>query len=781
MLSGVRLLSLDIFDTLLLRATAHPHDVFLEVGRRALANGWLPAHLTPAHVRALRVDAEQRARLAKNPQGPAEVTLDEIWTAMPFASAHVERLTDLEVTVEAGICFRNPVIWSLVEEARGRDIPVVLVSDMYLSPAQIARLLRQNGCPLTMFDALLVSSEGEGAKWNGQLFERLCSLYPEIRRHEMLHIGDNARSDVEQARQAGLQAHHYSWTNPRLDEVTRRESLRHGSAAPSLLALRRVAAATGHQLTEHRDWFELGATVLGPFVSAFADWVVDQCAATQVRTVRPLMREGALLTEVIRAAARARGIALDVQPLWVSRASTWLAGLERVDEQVIDERVLDDLCGRPHLTVREAARALGFDVLPAPLAAIADHVLAASDARTAGSPAALFRAFALTADAQSRVAIHARDARRQLVRYLAQAAGDAGVVALVDLGFHGTTGRAIERIAASRLDTRWCQMLAIGSPSVERLWLAGADVRVFLGGPGGDTELVAPLIAHAAVLEALLVTGATTVGYTENAGTIEPQRSAAQMPDWQEEALESCHRGIRAFQRIWLGAHTQGGATMAQSLERRTLVEILHRLVELPTLEEATALGALVHQHNGGSDAQERLVAAAPPPGADAEDFLLSHRQHARAYGRTWLWPQGAVTQRWPRHLIAPWEGVRGDHGPASALTQLARRARRQGVRRCVVYGAGDAGRTLAAALRDEQITVTAFVDRNDRLWGQVVDGAPVVAPATALAGSCHTYVVGSLAFASQIESDLRTLYAARLPELRVLSTAVVEERPHAA
>jgi predicted HAD superfamily hydrolase len=244
-LDSARLLSLDVFDTLLLRTTARPHDVFLEVGRRAARRGWLARHMAPEHFRAVRITAERRARVARNSGGPAEVTLDEIWSAMPsLVRCDPQAGAALEVEVEAETCYVNPAMWSLVEAARARRIPVALVSDMYVSPAQLKTIVERAGCPLDRFDAVLVSSERRGAKWDGTMFARLAERFPGVPRSAMLHIGDNRASDVERAREAGLTAHHYDPKNQMADEVEQLEGALHGTAVGELAALRRLAART---------------------------------------------------------------------------------------------------------------------------------------------------------------------------------------------------------------------------------------------------------------------------------------------------------------------------------------------------------------------------------------------------------------------------------------------------------------------------------------------------------------------------------------------------------
>jgi hypothetical protein len=354
-------------------------------------------------------------------------------------------------------------------------------------------------------------------------------------------------------------------------------------------------------------------------------------------------------------------------------------------------------------------------------------------------------------------------------------------VALVDLGFHGTVGVAIERLMCASIHTRWTQFLAIGAESIERHWFEGRDVRAFVGGPGSLSDLAPALVRHAAVLEAMLVSGQTTVGYIESPDCVVPVTASRQCPHEQYEAVRACHRGILAFQRAWIDADGSPQRAWSSLDDRRRLCEMLHRLIDLPSPEESDWIGALAHEHNSGTVARERLVPLAGLPAGVLPEDVLEGATGGETIVAPALWPQGLVTIRWPGYLRSRWTDLRGDAGRVPALVRLARRARRQGVRECLVYGAGDAGRSLAAALRDEGVSIRGFVDRNERLWSSTIDGLPVRAPHEAMAGDCHTYVVGSMAFAQAIRQDLAALYASRDAGVTVVSLADTEGARHAA
>ena len=95
----VSILSLDIFDTLLLRTCQHPTDVFAEVARSARQSGLVRNGLSPHEFQQIRILAESRARSRNKALcGSREVNLSEIYQAMPANIGDRTALMALERT-----------------------------------------------------------------------------------------------------------------------------------------------------------------------------------------------------------------------------------------------------------------------------------------------------------------------------------------------------------------------------------------------------------------------------------------------------------------------------------------------------------------------------------------------------------------------------------------------------------------------------------------------------------------------------------------------------------
>ena len=191
----------DVFDTLLDRTFLRATDVFTLTRHRVNTGGefWLDAGWTDA-----RIAAEAACYCAPS-IGP-DITIDDIYDrlaqtlhmtdAMRAAVQQAEIATELSVLSATS---RGRRLYELAREAGRR---IFIISDMYLPPRRSPRLAAAG---YDGWDRLVVSGHDKVAKHNGTAFRLIRAEFPEAR---IVHIGDNAFSDVEMARRAGFDAFH---------------------------------------------------------------------------------------------------------------------------------------------------------------------------------------------------------------------------------------------------------------------------------------------------------------------------------------------------------------------------------------------------------------------------------------------------------------------------------------------------------------------------------------------------------------------------------------------
>lgn len=187
---ALRVISFDIFDTLLVRHVLRPHDVF------RLTAGMADARYG---VNFLRMRAPAEAEL-----GLPNPALDEIYTHMArrhrLSPETRAALREAELRCERAVLHARPAARALYDAARRLGKRVIAVSDMYLPASFLRDVLRENGMEV---DALYVSCEQGARKSDGSLYDRVAEAEG-CAPGEILHFGDNRRSDAEQALKQGL-------------------------------------------------------------------------------------------------------------------------------------------------------------------------------------------------------------------------------------------------------------------------------------------------------------------------------------------------------------------------------------------------------------------------------------------------------------------------------------------------------------------------------------------------------------------------------------------------
>ncbi|MBN8807092.1 MAG: hydrolase [Sphingomonas sp.] len=294
--AGIEILSLDCFDTLIWRNTHAPTDVFAELP--AQGGGVEP-----------RMWAEARARRsAWLHRKVREIGLADIYREMMADpdDADIADAVAAELAIERRHAFAFAPTVALMREARRRGLGIVIVSDMYLTEAQLrAHIAAAAGDEvMAMIDHVFVSnSHGEG-KCDGLFAHVLKTLG--VTGDKVLHLGDNHAADYLGAVAHGIHGVHLEQFDAETASRLRMEDATARILDPACGITRptgqphRAAVA----LRRHDDpTYVLGHDVMGPAMTTYAHWVkaeLDAASAAAGKPVKPLfvMRDGYLPFQV---------------------------------------------------------------------------------------------------------------------------------------------------------------------------------------------------------------------------------------------------------------------------------------------------------------------------------------------------------------------------------------------------------------------------------------------------------------------------------------------------
>ena len=211
--AAIRVVSLDVFDTLLLRQTESELYRFVQVSRRQCRwlssqtqNALTPTDFLKAQLRACEISYRSEDASGFRPEPHFKDILRLKVEHLQLDPATMPHLWDIELEYEKTIVRPNRKLVELAKEAKGVGKIIIFASDMYLPSTDIRALIAALApdCPL---DRGYSSADVGLGKSSGKLFEHICADL-KIAPAAMLHIGDNRISDYDRPLHMGIKAVH---------------------------------------------------------------------------------------------------------------------------------------------------------------------------------------------------------------------------------------------------------------------------------------------------------------------------------------------------------------------------------------------------------------------------------------------------------------------------------------------------------------------------------------------------------------------------------------------
>lgn len=580
---GIKVLSLDCFDTLIWRDCHAPTDLF------ATLPGIMPLQ---------RMASEMRARaLARTTRGALDVSIEAIYEAlMPRADARTRAAAiAAELAAEARHCQAFGPTVALMRAARARGIKVIIVSDTYLGQQQLTQLIaRAAGDEVAgLIDRVFCSSSWGKTKANGLYGEVLARI--KVRADQVLHIGDNHAADIEGVRPFGVRTMHLVQFEPpiaqqlRLESVTAGILFGHARDALGVPQPHRPALAIGLP-QEHDPARRLGMATLGPLFHGFEGWLQGEAAALARRPGAPegsrvhwlfLMRDGHLPMDVHRASG---GDMAHAHPIEISRLTATIASLT-TDTALTAFLAEQELTAAPDL-----GKLLQIDeaVIERICKGRDPHAARAALGRWCAEPANRRLLLAKARAMAERLAEHVRARVRP-------APGDT--LMLVDLGYRGSVQNMIGEALGQALGVHVAGRYLL----LRETEISGLDMAGYLDQSHVDIVALHAIAGNIAVIEQLATTAMGSVINYSEAG--EPIRDTNSIKSRQSAIRAAVQAGCLAFIGHARDAVVRGAPpddTLRQWREANAAG--LMRLLFLPLPHEVDTITAFEHDVNLGTD-----------------------------------------------------------------------------------------------------------------------------------------------------------------------------------
>lgn len=274
-----KIISFDIFGTLLKRNIRHPDDIFILVENEynRLEKDKI------ANFPALRKKAEKKSKSLSKDE---EITFDSIYKCLPYENPIKERLKQLELLIEENFLTINHAIKKVYDYAVSAKKEIIIVSDMYLPESVLKRILTKFG--YTTYRKIYVSSAYGVTKRTGNLFKLLIKENNYIPK-DILHIGDAKRSDWLVPIRLGIHTIHIkTYTNKLLYDS---KSINYD------ISYNILSTFINNSSPQNNRYEQLGYEALGPVLVGFCKWLEYNKKVHKIDKLLFLSRDGQIISK----------------------------------------------------------------------------------------------------------------------------------------------------------------------------------------------------------------------------------------------------------------------------------------------------------------------------------------------------------------------------------------------------------------------------------------------------------------------------------------------------
>lgn len=313
-----KVVSFDIFDTLITRPFLYPKDLFtfLNEDYRKLSNN------LGIDFSKIREDCEVLARTEAHEQNKEEVNLDRIYEIIQeeydIPKEILNVLKNKEIELELRFCKRRETAYSIYELAKYLGKRVICTSDMYLPLATIKEILDKNG--FTNIDKIYLSCDVMKTKATGNLYDYVINE-ENIESEEMVHIGDNYHSDYEVAKKHRINSIYFpKTTDIMLDKNTTNNLTqmlytsmpfwRDNQASMNFIGIRSMLAVAANKYFDNPfrvfntesdfniDPYLIGYYAVGMYMFGVGNWLLRETSGKSYKNLVFMARDGYLPMEV---------------------------------------------------------------------------------------------------------------------------------------------------------------------------------------------------------------------------------------------------------------------------------------------------------------------------------------------------------------------------------------------------------------------------------------------------------------------------------------------------
>lgn len=731
----IKVISFDIFDTLFFRKCGTPTNIFEIIGEYHEIKAKFD---TAGAFSQYRQNAEKSAR--KIHSHKEDVTLCEIYDQLPFTSQEKIKFQEIELEVEKEMLVLNLQLERWISLAHKAKKKVILLSDMYLSSEQVSAIALQKLRSQSKIDKVYMSNECNATKATGSLFLHVLNEL-QIKPDQLLHIGDNERSDIAIAQNFGIRTLYYGLNKAQKQRVKHellymQEGFKEGEHLRLLSSL-----LNPYQKDLQQFYFDIGASVFAPLLWEFCHWLVAIKKQHKKEKFSFILREGALFEQYFKALYPE----IETNLLYASRKSTNFLTLSANDVGSINFAMyknftLEDLYKSFFLEIEDKK------ILPY------KQLLCQELQNTLAGEENLLSLVMQDIQNQKEKIQNTLDTQSEYLTHYLQELGINAQTSLIDFGGSGTIIKRL--VAFLPKDLRPTTNILFYQHTGGYTKLLQEHVLSFLPYTKKTAHALESIHRTPEFIE-ILLNGVqeTTQYYTKEDNKTLPQTYIpSSNKDTIYEISQAFNRGIETFFEL-----AKIYKLAPQSYSRESLTLLLARLIELPTKQESDFFGALEHDEGKASEHIYKLIDQQKLEHLQTQGLEKTHKDFLSnpvKYRAKIPWMEGAITQLSATYLK---EFYKVSTNPnQEIIDSLLHKLDRSRCNKVMVYGAGELFVQLLPHLLERDIEIEALIDTRAEVQPFSIEGYKVVSLAQALQEKSEaTIIVASGVYSTAIQDKI--------------------------
>ncbi|MEI7475254.1 MAG: hypothetical protein WCK67_10815 [bacterium] len=711
-----QIISFDIFDTCLLRNTVKPEDVFSFVSEK----------FSYPEFYSNRMEAENNAR--KIFVEKEEITFDDIYSELKVLSGladdEINKLQLKELACEKALIVQNPYLFEIYNYAVAQKKRIIFISDMYLPELFIKDLLCSNG--YNNYEKVFLSSIENLTKSSGNLYDKVVKEI-NIKACDILHIGDNYKTDFLNAQKAGFNAFHYekplkravdkdffktefSFVNP-FEKLSPVESLFIG------LIINKFFSSPNYK---NNFWHDFGYKNVGIMFFGFISWIIRNIK--DVDKVYFLARDGFIMKKAYETLTAFNNNVILAEYLYASRQAYVIPSFSTS----LSEKDYEYLVNGPRgLSVADYLQRAGLTpetyinkIKKAGFHSISSKVKSGSDYAKLQTLLYFLESDILKSASVLNKNLYDYLEKKEIIR--------SSKFAIVDIGWNGSMQKALDKILKMNNLSPQIKGLYLGTfYGANDLRLNGYDIKGWLFDCEKPAEFVSIIKKAVAIFEFIHLAPEGSVKRFE-------QKNAHIVPVFDEDCNKqkikkamSLQQGAIEFLEDFMSAQKRLGEEFYVSSQ--ISISPLKRFILNPTFEEAVKFGDLSHK-----DLNSSIKIAAPPLFFIRKLFPFLEK---KAYEKS-LWKEG-YNKRIESYCFNPKKTVKPqkDFDIEMILKSkhfnknLKKLKSKYKNKKILFYGAGLLAEKFVENADLTGLDIIGFLDKNHEKTGQKIGQYPIFHP----------------------------------------------------